>query len=265
MVRIIVSITLLLTLTSCKTKAPVLDIKTEEDKTLVLTPTEIQDSESIPYFKASGNEPFWNITIAETGIEFKSLIADFEDFKTPHNEPIKAMDANVKQYRIETASVQLNIQITQNDCVDSMSGDASPYEVSVELKHQKDTEFQNLKGCGRYLTDYRLHDIWVLETLNGNTVSVADFSKELPNLEINSNTNRFSGHAGCNRINGSLFYEKELLRFTNTATTMMMCTPQNKEDAFLKALQSSITYRIENNRLYLSNPSDTLLVFKKVD
>lgn len=264
MVKHLLAIFILLLVFSCKPKAAAIDVP-KESETFVLNGAELDNPENIPYFKASGNEPFWNFTISESGIAFKSLIADFEDFSTPPSKPIQAMDANVKLYKVETESVQLNIQISQNECVNTMSGDVSPYTVALEIKRSTDTQFQKLNGCGSYQTDYRLHDIWVLETLNGTKVALSDFSKELPYLEINSGTNTFMGHAGCNSVRGALFYEKEVLRFTNAATTLMMGMEGNKEDEFLRALQSSTSYTIENNRLHLSNPSGLLLVFKKVD
>ncbi len=249
---------------SCNPKLAVSEVP-KASEAMVLTPAEQENPEQIPYFKANGNEPFWNFTISETGIQFTSLMENFENFTTPHADPISAMDANIKLYKIETESVNLTIQISQKECINTMSGEASPYSVSIELKNSGETEFQKLEGCGSYITDYRLHDIWVLESLQEAKVSLSDFSKELPYLEINTTTNTFSGHAGCNRINGRLFYEKGLLRFTNPATTKMMCMAENKEDLFLKALQSSSTYKIEKNRLHLSNPSGLLLVFKKID
>ena len=48
-------------------------------------------------------------------------------------------------------------------------------------------------------------------------------------------------------------------------STLMACAPGNKEDEFTKALQSTTTYTVGNNRLTLSNPSGKFLVFKKVD
>ena len=83
-------------------------------------------------------------------------------------------------------------------------------------------------------------------------------------MEIYASTN-ILGFAGCNQMNGSLFFEKGLLRFSNIATTRMMCEPHNKENEFLKALQSTTTYKLENNRLWLSNPSGLQLVLRKVD
>ncbi|WP_238160864.1 META domain-containing protein [Flavobacterium cupreum] len=136
---------------------------------------------------------------------------------------------------------------------------------SIEIKNNAELTFTKLEGCGNYNTDYRLHDIWVLEELNGFKVFVTDFQKELPRIEINSSENKFMGYGGCNAISGSIFYEKDLLRFSKVISTMMACAPGNKESEFTKALQSTTTYSIENLRLTLSNPSGKLLVFRKVD
>lgn len=175
------------------------------------------------------------------------------------------MDANVKMYRVHTESVDLQIQIQKTYCEDSMSGILSPYTVTVEIKQKAKAEVTVLKGCGKYLTDIRLHDIWVLEKLNGRKVERLDFAKELPLIEIYAEPNTFMGFAGCNQMNGRLFYEKDLLRFTDIITTRMACEPGNKEGEFLKTIQNATTYEIKENRLWLSNPSGLLLVFKKVD
>jgi len=215
------------------------------------------------YFRGNGNEPEWNLKIADKIIEFTSLLPGFEKLTGNHVEPIHAMDANVKMYRVTADTVTMIIQIMQQECTNTMSGLKSAYSVRIEmLKDSKSTFFN---GCGNYITDSRLHDIWVLEELNGKKVSLADFGKEIPNLEINSSTNKFMGFAGCNRMNGTIFFEKELLRFSNIITTRMTCVNNNKETEFLKALQSTTNYKVENLKLILSNPEGNKLIFKKVD
>lgn len=215
------------------------------------------------YFKASGTEPFWSLEIAENQIKLKTLE---DSILTPHAPPARAMDANVKRYDIETESSTMNIQITQNQCTNARSGEVSPYTVSLAYKKTADDAFSTLEGCGQYITDYRLHDIWALEQLNGEKVTQADFSRELPYMEINSGTNSFMGFAGCNRMNGKIFYEPEVIRFSHIITTKMMCPADHgKEQEFLQALRSVTTYNIANLRLMLSNPDGELLVFKKVD
>lgn len=217
------------------------------------------------YFKATGNEPFWGIKIGNDQIVFTSLIIGKESIAFPSVEPIRAMDANVRMYKVSNETTSATITIQQLDCQDSMSGAISPYSVKVEIKNNSELEAKKLSGCGKFITDYRLHDIWVLEELNGYKVFATDFQKEFPRLEINSTENRFSGFGGCNSITGQIFYEKDVLRFTKVVSTLMACPTGNKEGDFLKALQSTTSYSIENNRLTLSNPSGKLIVFKKVD
>jgi heat shock protein HslJ/uncharacterized membrane protein len=228
-------------------------------------PVTEQEDDMNYYFKANGNEPFWGIKIGKEKTVFTSLIKGMESVSFDSATSIPAMDANVKMYNLQNDKTSATVTIQQLDCQDSMSGAVSPYSAKIEIKNNGDLETKKLIGCGKYITDYRLHDIWVLEELNGYKVFITDFQKEFPRMEINAAENRFSGFGGCNAITGQIFYEKDLLRFTKVVSTLMACQQGNKEAEFLKTLQSSTTYSIENNRLTLSNPSGKLIVFKKVD
>lgn len=52
------------------------------------------------YFRGNGSEPDWNLKISEKAIEFTSLKPGFESLTANHVEPVRAMDANVKMYRV---------------------------------------------------------------------------------------------------------------------------------------------------------------------
>lgn len=224
-----------------------------------------QEDEMKYYFIANGNEPVWALKMGPENIVFTSFIKGKEQLIFPATEAIKAMDANIKMYKVSNETASATITIQQLECQNSISGAISPYKVSFEIKNNTELESKKLDGCGKYNTDYRLHDIWVLEELNGFKVFTTDFQKELPRIEINATENSFMGYGGCNAISGSIFYEKDLLRFTKVVSTLMSCAPGNKENQFIKALQSTTTYSIGDNRLTLSNPSTKLLVFRKVD
>ncbi|MEZ4818271.1 MAG: META domain-containing protein [Flavobacteriaceae bacterium] len=213
------------------------------------------------YFKANGTEPFWSLTISERMIKLKTV---GDSIMTPHTIPNSTQDNNIKHYALHTEMAKMNIQIKKLECINASSGLASPYSVNIEFMKGKASDFTKLEGCGNYITDYRLHDIWVLETLNANKVTKENFKKDLPSIEINSTSNTFTGFAGCNKMNGKLFYEKDVLQFTDVSTTKMACK-DNLENEFLSALKSGTSYKIENNRLSLSNASGELLVFKKID
>lgn len=259
--NILVLMIVILTI-SCKTSS------TNQKDVVKTEPTpeykqQMENLEKKIYFRAMGNEPEWSLKISESSIEFSSLKPGFESFTSPHTQPVRAMDANVKMYHLATESGAMNIQVSQQECVNTMSGEKFPYTIRIEMT--KNSKSNTFNGCGNYITDSRLHDIWALEKLNGAIVNPADYSKGVPNLEINSSTNIFMGFAGCNRMNGSIFYELGLIRFTDIITTRMACPANNKEAEFLKALQSATSYTVENVRLTLSNPNGELLVFKKVD
>lgn len=227
--------------------------------------SEAMNTDSSVFFKGVGTEPFWSIEIADNMIKFTSLTEAHKEFTVPGVEPIRAADANVKLYKAEVESGSMNIQIAQGACSDNMSDNEFGYKVKVEIKKGNETDFTIYEGCGNYITDYRLNDLWVLEKLGEEEVTVDMFTKELPNMEINTKDNKFFGYAGCNNMRGSIFFEKGLLRFTQVISTKKACMGENKEDEFLKALQSSVEYRIEDNRLYLYNDNGMQLVFKKID
>ncbi|MDF0707111.1 META domain-containing protein [Flagellimonas okinawensis] len=216
------------------------------------------------YFKATGTEPFWGLKIYGDKVELQTM----EDtITTPPSKAIKAQDGNISMYRIQTEATLMDVIISHKECTNAMSGEVFPYTVTVSYKSTGGDETTVYEGCGSYITDYRLHDIWVLEEMKGTPVSKEDFDgRDLPNMEININDNRFSGFSGCNRMTGSLFYEQDVLRFTQIASTRMACPSMDKETEFLTALQAGTTYKVENNRLFLSNGSEeNLLVFKKID
>ncbi len=217
------------------------------------------------YFKATGTEPFWGLKIYGDRVELSTVEGD--TIVVPHTEPIRVQDANIKMYRAQTEATAMDVVISQKECTNAMSGEVSPYSVTISYKKTGEEETHVLEGCGSYVTDYRLNDIWVLEEMGAKKVSKEEFNgKDVPYMEIYTEDNRFSGFSGCNRMTGSLFYEKDLLRFAQIASTQMACPKMDRESEFLKALQSGTQYKVENNRLYLSNGSEeNLLIFKKID
>jgi len=228
------------------------------------TPKEtVSVNPDLVYFKAIGTEPFWGVEISNTQIKYTTP-EDPEGILFPAAKPVRVMDANIKTYQSKSKAGEIKITIAYGKCSDGMSDMDHNYSVTVALKKAGEKEFKDLRGCGNYIIDYRLHDIWVLEEMEGKKIGDADFNKR-PSMEIKAKEATFSGVAGCNRMFGKLFSEQELLRFTNVGLTRMACDKMANEAKFVKALESSTAYEIKNNRLYLSNPDGLKLVFKKVD
>lgn len=269
MKKVLIIIGVLFFLSNCvqrkKQEDPQADATEKTKDTLKMGKTKTLAMEHVEsYFKATGTEPFWGLKIYGDRVEL-NMIED--TIVVPHTEPMRVQDANIKMYRAQTEATSMDVVISQKECTNAMSGEVSPYTVTISYKRTGEEETHALEGCGTYVTDYRLNDIWVLEEMMSKKVAKEDFDgNDVPYMEIYTNENRFSGFSGCNRMTGSLFYEKDLLRFAQIASTRMACPKMDRESEFLKALQSGTRYKVENNRLYLSNGSEeNLLIFKKID
>jgi heat shock protein HslJ len=234
----------------------------KEQKVPPLNTTEdhmtVTSSNDSAFFEAKGTG--WTLSISKDRMRFSSHYKNFEVFNAPTTAPIVAADANVKRYRSLPEQGEIDVLIAADDTELEL-----PYKVQVKIKRGVDSVYTSFEGRGAYVMDYRLHDLWVLESLEEQRVSVEQLREEFPYIEINTREKRFFGFAGCNRINGQIFSEQSLIRFTKIAQTKMLCAPPNKETEFLNALRSSTHFEIINNQLILSNPDRETMRFKKID
>nr|MDQ3395350.1 hypothetical protein [Bacteroidota bacterium] len=184
------------------------------------------------YFKATGTEPFWAVEISEEHIRFKSLVEDFTSFNGPHNDPVQEPGSKVKVYDLETEAGRMKVSVQREECIDAMSGIANDYGVNVEVKRGKDNNYKTFVGCGNYIMDYRLHDIWVLEELDGTLID----GKERPVMEMYAEEARFSLSTGCAHLNGKLFSEHEVLQFKEIKASTDSCDNEEKADLLISHL-----------------------------
>lgn len=214
-------------------------------------------------FIASGNEPFWSLEIDfDKSIHFKSL--NGIDIMIPAGKGEKAMDADVTRYAGETDSGSLIIQLGKWECVNDMSGEKMPYSVTVDVKKKSANNYVTYKGCGRNLFDYRLNDIWVLDSINNKKITSKDFVKELPRFEFLLTDMKCYGYTGCNNLNTSIKLMGNKITFGKIITTKMACAGFD-ESLYLQYFDNkTLEYKIANLKLYLQSAND-LLVYRKVD
>ena len=220
-------------------------------------------SQNVVYFKAKGTSPRWELQIAEDRIAFASDQPGFEAFNAAHVEPTRAADMNVKKYSLQTESGMMDIQIIQTPCQMADSREGFSYKVDVWIKRGTDSTFTTFSGCGVYVTDMRFNGNWTVLQIKDKVVSAKDFPDKLPSIDIKSNANAFTGFAGCNTISGRIFFEKNLLRFTDVVATKMSCPASSQEASFLNALKFSTQYSIHADTLMLSYPGVQTLVFMR--
>jgi heat shock protein HslJ len=78
-------------------------------------------------------------------------------------------------------------------------------------------------------------------------------------ITLDPKAHRFTGSAGCNRINGSFDVQGEALRFGRAASTMKACPDMDKERAFLDVLEDTRRYRTSGRTLELMNGDGKVL------
>jgi len=215
-------------------------------------------------FFARGNEPFWTIEVDfENAMRFSTM----EGIKltTPAVEGTKARDADVMRYHAVTENGELIVTISKEDCQDDMSGEQFDYKVRVDAKSSVDNDYKTFEGCGKYLFDYRLNDIWVMESISSIDLTKAKLMKGLPTIEFNLNEMRFDGHAGCNNLMGKIEVAGSKIKFGSIASTKMTCPDIQVEQVVVDAInQKTFAYNIENMKLTLENEL-MKIVFRKVN
>ncbi len=115
----------------------------------------------------------------------------------------------------------------------------------------------------------RINDIWVLTSLNGNTIPPVTKGERRKNIQIQFQLaeRRVMGTDGCNRFSGSIVSigEKDI-HLGNLASTRMMCPDMTFSNNFNQEINKVHSYSIANLQLKLYDKNGTeLMIFKKID
>lgn len=254
-------IILLISCGVCKNKKT----KQMEDKSTNDQSSTSQIDEAMPfynyYFQGNGSEPFWNVELTAD-----KLILNQLDKKSIHLTPAKneSLVDGVKNYALSDSNISYSISIQKKECSNTSSGEKSNYTVLILKKDENGELLDKLEGCGDYKVDKRLHDIWVLEELNGEKVSTSDFPREFPRLEIQAVDQRFLGFTGCNQMFGKINVENGMFKFKDVGATKMLCEGVN-ETVLLKTMELITHYQLKGTKLLLFTSNGNAMTFKKVD
>ncbi len=215
-------------------------------------------------FFARGNEPNWILEMDfQSNFSFKPMYDS--SLNVPAVEGVNEENTNITTFQSQNEKGKLLITITKTPCEDNMSGERFDYKVKVEVINSNNTNNQIYEGCGRYLYDYRLNDIWEMESFSGIDLKKEELMKGLPTFELNLKDMRFSGHAGCNNLSSKIDLKGNKIKFGNIAATMMACPDMKVERKVIDAINmKSFDYNIKNMKLTLENNS-VKMIFKKVD
>ena len=113
-------------------------------------------------------------------------------------------------------------------------------------------------------TSTTIQDIWVLDSLNNKAPDSNYFSHGTPYFDFNLDKKTFSGHTGCNGINGKLSEVNGKLVFDSLQFSTEVCKDKGFEKKLLKAFKSGVTYNILNDKLYMNIDPGTVYIFRKI-
>ena len=205
---------------------------------------------------ATGNVPVtWSLDIDfDEMVYFRATDGNVLNVLPSFNK--KEITTETEMYSTQTDAGELIIHIFNSPC--SGTGEQFSKKVEVKLKNTTYT------GCGKYLYDRQLNDIWILEMLNNATQVPAAFSKGLPYLEFNLLTNKMTGSDGCNNISSAIEIKGNRIKFSPLISTKMACNNNKVEKIFSEMLSNKLVdYYMENNKLVLYLQDDSKMIFKR--
>lgn len=268
--KLILSVIIVITtLSACSTQQKMnkeVSINSDTTENQIVNPSFYQDKflRGVDFY-ARGNEPTWML---EIDLEKEMTFSEMNgiEITMPAVQVVKAQDADVTNFSAQVESGEISVTIIKAECQDNMSGEMFDYNVRVTVRMSNEADYTEFNGCGRYLYDYRLHDIWVMEEMTGVELKKENLLKGLPMFELNLREMKFSGHAGCNQIFGGIEVKVNKIRFENLASTKMACPDMTVEQKVIQALNNNMfTYRIDKLKLILESDSGTKMVFRKTD
>ncbi|GAL87170.1 heat shock protein [Sporocytophaga myxococcoides] len=205
----------------------------------------------------------WKLTI-DFDKEAIFHFPDGETIKSALNDKIDP-DRNSWKFSGSSKGSFLSIELTKDICSDSISGESIPYKVLIAAEGLKNKGVSKFSGCGSFLGDWRLHDIWALRSFNGKEIDAANFDKGIPYLEFNIREGKIFGNAGCNASSGSFIQSKSIIAIGSIASSKMLCNAYSFEQDFLRTLsRKNFKYKFDGLKLTLSDEKN-VLEFSKVD
>ena len=113
-------------------------------------------------------------------------------------------------------------------------------------------------------TSTNIQDIWVLDSINNTAPDSNYFSHGTPYFDFNLDKKTFSGHTGCNGVNGKLSEVKGKLVFDSLQFTKEVCKDKGFEKKILKAFKNGVTYNVRNDKLYMNIDPGTIYIFRRI-
>jgi len=164
-------------------------------------------------------------------------------------------------YIMQTAATDVGAPVTESDGSFSWSGDKI---VLKDSKTGSKTTFKadenSLKETGKTVPFFRIQPesitdkYWKLIELNGKPVVLDESFKREAFIILRNEGQRVNGNSGCNTFTGTFETDAaaKRIKFSQMATSMMMCLNMEIEDAMKKVFEVADNYSLSPDGKYLS-------------
>ena len=213
-------------------------------------------------FQSIGNEPFWNVRLYEDEtFHFIRLGAD--TIRGLFSPGIKPADLNSLTFPLAFEEGNMTLVAHNDSCTDTMSGEKFSHKVSLTYRDSEGAVNQ-YEGCGLFLNDPALNDIYVLQSWEGSENPDTNFPKGKPRLAFNLATNTLVGFDGDCEITGKFEPMGDRIFFKEFDYVDAACRPETRSRFFDHLNGQEHWLNLEEGRLDLTS-SDQVLQFRKGD
>lgn len=160
----------------------------------------------------------------------------------------------------------IQIEISQDTCVSIQQINNTAHKVLVHYHDTLQSDYQQLKGCARWIPNYRLNDIYMLTQFDQDIIDKIKDYNIIPRLEFHLDNFTITGSTGIHEIEGSFTLDKDVIHLRNVKTL------ENKEgnlteneQKYLHSIQNeAFRFKINEGILTLTNSAHTL-IFQRTD
>jgi heat shock protein HslJ len=207
-------------------------------------------------FYASGDG--WSLDI---DFEKEIVFAQGKDTIRCHFEKVvQKQKGKITTYKFKASSKEFVVSISTDKCKVAKGKASIGNEVAVVVNDQMH------QGCGNYLPDYRLNNIWLVKKINGKELSKLYGPRNQPVVELHLSENTVMGNTGCDEYSGSIAFGNHQIVFGKLTGDQGDCKDANPEKIFKNALsKNTLGYTIEEGLLKLYKNKKLVMVLKPID
>lgn len=176
---------------------------------------------------------------------------------------VRPADLNAIVYRASSGNASITLSAYPDTCTDLGTGAQFPYKVTGTHRSASG-EISSYMGCGIFLTDPALHDIYVLRSWSAYGDLRQEFKEQAPQIEFNFRTNMIYGFDGRCEIFGKFEPMGDRVYIYELDFQDKACRSDDRSPFFDQLNIKEHSISLQDGTLTMTNDRD-VLTFVKVD